>query len=233
MVNVYDYYDGSMEIEGDMLEAMFQRQRELMEKYHHIEEANGLLLAGDVPVDIHDRFGQARIKDFAWRTAEELGEALEAFEDQDGFNETHFREEIADALHFLIELSILAGVGPDDLDQALPPNVSVRDDKLFRLYYVVHSQVKDEDGLYTFYEKAHLRVARFIKSLGVTCNTLKNKPWKQTHMLTDTNKFYRNLEQAWIDFIRLCSDAEISPKELVAMYFGKSEVNKFRQRSDY
>jgi len=227
MVNVYDYYDESREIEGDMLEAMFLRQRELMEKYHHIEKDNGLLLDEEVPVDIHDKFGQARIKDFAWRTTEELGEALEGFEGNDGFNETHFREEISDALHFLIELSILAGLGPEDLHKDLPSNVS---DNLFKLYQIANSPLK---GDYSFYEKAHIRVAKFVKSLGVTCNTLKNKPWKKTHMLTDVNKFYKNLKLTWIDFIRLCAEVEISPKELVAMYFGKSEVNKFRQRSDY
>lgn len=138
MVNVKD-----VEVEfpeGDMLENVFSRQRELMETYHHIERKNGLLQTEDVPVDLHSAQGQARLKDFAWRVTEEIGEAM---------------------------------------------------------------------------------------------NCLKNKPWKQTQMLTDEVHYIEELVDAFHFFVELCILSGLSAEDLFRMYFSKSEVNKFRQRSQY
>ena len=65
-------------IEGDLLKAIFDRQKSLMGKYHDIELKSGLLQTEDCPVNLDDKRGQARIKDFSWRVTEELGEALDA-----------------------------------------------------------------------------------------------------------------------------------------------------------
>lgn len=70
-------------ISGDMLEAIFGRQNELMIKYHDIELRSGLMQTEDCPVNLDDKRGQARIKDYAWRVTEELGEALDAKEQND------------------------------------------------------------------------------------------------------------------------------------------------------
>ena len=100
---------------GDQLEAIFTRQRELMEKYDDIERRNGSLQTGDVPVDLNDHRGQARLKDFAWRITEELGEAMNCLKNkpwkqtQMETDQTHYAEEIVDALHFFVELCILSG----------------------------------------------------------------------------------------------------------------------------
>ena len=51
-------------IEGDKLVAIFNRQKELMEKYHDIEARSGLMQTEDCPVNLNDKRGQARIKDF-------------------------------------------------------------------------------------------------------------------------------------------------------------------------
>jgi hypothetical protein len=125
---------------GDMLEEIFARQRELMEKYHVIEAKNGLLQTPDIPVNLHDAKGQARLKDFAWRITEELGEAM---------------------------------------------------------------------------------------------NCLKNKPWKQTQMLTDVKHYYEELADAFHFFVELCILSGLNARDLYELYFRKSEVNKFRQRSNY
>lgn len=88
---------------------IFQRQKELMDKYHHIEAVNGLMQTGRVPVDLDCRFGQARLKDFAWRVTEELAESWEAVANGEHL---HAQEECADALHFMVELCHLSNVGP-------------------------------------------------------------------------------------------------------------------------
>jgi len=103
------------EITEDMFEMIFARQTELMKKYHQIEAENKLILTHDVPVDIDSQLGQARLKDFAWRITEELGEAMGCLKNrpwkktQMHTDVTHYREEIVDAFHFFIELCILSG----------------------------------------------------------------------------------------------------------------------------
>ncbi len=109
------------ELEGDKLELIFKRQTELMEKYHHIEKTNGLLQTENVPVDIHNHLGQARLKDFAWRITEEIGEAMNCLKNkpwkqtQMETDVTHYIEELVDAFHFFVELCILSGMTADDL----------------------------------------------------------------------------------------------------------------------
>ena len=129
-----------VKIEGDRLKAIFKRQRELMKKYHEIEAKVGLLQTPEIPVDMDSHLGQARLKDFAWRITEELGEAM---------------------------------------------------------------------------------------------NCLKNKPWKVTQMETDKNHYYEEIADAFHFFIELCILSGLDADSLTALYFRKSEVNKFRQRSNY
>jgi dimeric dUTPase (all-alpha-NTP-PPase superfamily) len=73
----------------------------------------------------------------------------------------------------------------------------------------------------------------FIKRLGLTANCLKNKPWKQSHMLTDVKKFRSCLNNAFLAFIDLCKVAGFNSTGLYNMYIRKNEVNKFRQGSGY
>lgn len=113
-MNIHDAEEEK--VEGDQLEAIFNRQRVLMEKYHHIEKEKGLLQTEDVPVDLNDHMGQARLKDFAWRITEELGEAMNCLKNkpwkktQMMTDTVHYYEEIIDAFHFFVELCILSGM---------------------------------------------------------------------------------------------------------------------------
>jgi dimeric dUTPase (all-alpha-NTP-PPase superfamily) len=202
-----------------MMALIFERQRELMTRYEVIEHQNGLLQTADIPVSLHDRFGQARLKDMAWRVTEELTEAAEALLEH-GDVPTHFLEEVSDAMHFLVEFTILADMNPfihspsslQTMFNLSAERVKVHppfhDDILRKTYFVIHY-------------------------LGLSCNCLKNKPWKQTHQLTDIEKFQSRVTDAWIAFIDLCYLAGFTSDSLFRMYFKKSEVNKFRQRSAY
>ena len=106
---------------GDTLDKIFARQTELMDRYHPIEKANGLLQTEDVPVDLNDRFGQQRLKDFMERIIEELMEAANCLKNKPWkqthmvTDEVHYKEELIDAFHFFIELLILSGIGPEEL----------------------------------------------------------------------------------------------------------------------
>jgi len=108
------------EHDGNTLQMIFARQQDLMDKYDKIEFANGF----DVPVapvDINSHRGQARLKDMTWRCVEELGEAMNCLKNKPWKQTmmetdlTHYREELADAFHFFVELCILSGLSATDL----------------------------------------------------------------------------------------------------------------------
>lgn len=127
MVNIMDVEKEGLEkfldhdFGEDRLKLIFDRQRKLMEKYHDIELKNKCLQTGDVPVDIQTTLGQQRLKDFAWRLTEEIGEAMSCLKNKP-WKQTHmetdvehYKEEIIDAFHFFVELCILSGIDENDL----------------------------------------------------------------------------------------------------------------------
>lgn len=74
---------------------------------------------------------------------------------------------------------------------------------------------------------------RVVEELSECTNTLKNKPWKQDYVETDANHFYEELADAFHFFMEFCITAGLDASSLTQVYFSKSEVNKFRQRSGY
>lgn len=206
---------------GDLLKAIFDRQKSLMGKYHDIELKSGLLQTEDCPVNLDDKRGQARIKDFSWRVTEELGEALDAKANKD-----HYQEELIDGLHFLTELTILAG---KDYNTILPLNIPK--------YNEDHLRDLVENAKEAIYRKTNYHldfwVSRFIEQLAMMCNCLKNKPWKQSMMKTDQEAFYNRLAEAWVCYIAILVISEMGAEDIANVYLKKSQVNQFRQRSNY
>lgn len=206
---------------GDMLAAIFNRQKELMAKYHHIEARSGLLQTEDCPVNLDDRRGQARIKDFSWRVMEELGEALDAKSHTD-----HYQEELIDGLHFLTELTILAG---RDYNTIIPEDLpKFHSDHLEDLYETALTRINGP-----VYTDINHWVAQFVEQLAMMCNCLKNKPWKQSMMKTDREAFYGRLTNAWVCYTAILAMAGMKPTDIADTYLRKSQVNQFRQRSNY
>jgi len=105
----------------DKLDLIFARQRELLERFHQIEAQHGLLPDPKVPVDITTHQGQAVLRSRAWNMTEELAEAMNELKNRPWKQKTYpvdleaFYEELVDALHFFVELCILAGLSAEDL----------------------------------------------------------------------------------------------------------------------
>lgn len=201
------------EVNKESLRAIFDRQKELMEKYHDIEFKSGLMQTEDCPVNLDDKRGQARIKDFAWRITEEIGEALDAIENESGESALlHFHEELVDGLHFLTEMTILTGYD-------LPEYTTLKDlieEGTYRDCYTLNDLVSDH-----------------VMYLGMTCNCLKNKPWKQTMMKTNKENFYKHLKLVWSNYVAILTSQDLTEEEITDLYLRKSQVNQFRQRSNY
>lgn len=207
-------------IEGDLLKAIFDRQKSLMGKYHDIELKSGLLQTEDCPVNLDDKRGQARIKDFSWRVTEELGEALDAKANKD-----HYQEELIDGLHFLTELTVLAG---KDYDTILPEGIpTYHEDHLWDL---VENAKRNIQG---YGWDLNSWVTKFIEQLAMMCNCLKNKPWKQSMMKTDKEAFYHRLTNVWVYYITILVVSGMNAQDIANIYLKKSQVNQFRQRSNY
>lgn len=208
------------EVTGDKLQAIFTRQKSLMDKYHDIELRSGLLQTEDCPVNLDDKRGQARIKDFSWRVTEELGEALDAKATKD-----HYQEELIDGLHFLTELTILAG---KDYHNILPEGTALyHNDRLEDLVENAKECISRNGDNLEYW------VSKFIENLGMMCNCLKNKPWKQSMMKTDQNAFYGRLAEVWVLYITLLVVSGMDADSIATTYLKKSQVNQFRQRSNY
>lgn len=208
------------EIHGDKLQAIFTRQKSLMDKYHDIELKSGLLQTEDCPVNLDDKRGQARIKDFSWRVTEELGEALDARSNKD-----HYQEELIDGLHFLTELTVLAG---KDYDSILPQGTPLYDSDHLEDLVENAKEVISRRG-----DNLDYWVSKFIENLGMMCNCLKNKPWKQSMMKTDRNSFYGRLAEVWVIYTTILVVSGMDADSIAITYLKKSQVNKFRIRSAY
>ncbi|KKK72364.1 hypothetical protein LCGC14_2904630, partial [marine sediment metagenome] len=83
--------------------------------------------------------------------------------------------------------------------------------------------------------QAYIRelIRRTVEELFESSHCLKNSAWKQSHILTDEDHFYEELADAFHFFIELCIAVGLDAEDLYTVYFKKSEVNKFRQRSAY
>ena len=197
----------------ESLRAIFDRQKELMEKYHDIEFKSGLMQTEDCPVNLDDKRGQARIKDFAWRITEEVGEALDAITNESGESALlHFHEELVDGLHFLTEMTILTGYD-------LPEYTTLKDlieEGSYRDCYTLNDLVSDH-----------------VMYLVMMCNCLKNKPWKQSMMKTNKENFYKHLKLVWSNYVAILTSQDLTEEEITDLYLRKSQVNQFRQRSNY
>lgn len=197
----------------ESLRAIFDRQKELMEKYHDIEFKSGLMQTEDCPVNLDDKRGQARIKDFSWRITEEIGEALDAIENESGESALlHFHEELVDGLHFLTEMTILTGYD-------LPEYTTLKD--------------LIEEGSYRDCYSLNDLVSDHVCYLGMMCNCLKNKPWKQSMMRTNKENFYKHLKLVWSNYIAILTSQDLTEEEITDLYLRKSQVNQFRVRSNY
>jgi hypothetical protein len=74
---------------------------------------------------------------------------------------------------------------------------------------------------------------RCIEELAEATGCLKNRPWKQTEVETDVDHFLEELADAFHFFIELCLAVGLDAEGLTKLYFKKSMVNEFRQRSQY
>lgn len=255
-MNIKDFK--AEQIQGDKLVAIFDKQKSLMDKYHHIEAASGLCQTEDCPVNLHDKKGQARLKDFSWRVTEEIAEAMEALPQMEqafqrvmeAIEVVHSYEGNTQALFDRIK---------NYRDEADDIQLHFQEELVDALHFLtektilegitpqdIHNNLCGElregedilDNLFLFAGRQGVPAlndayANFITALGLTNNCLKNKPWKQSMMKTDIAKYNSLAIAAWLKFIQLLLAAGLTSQLTADLYLRKNQVNAFRQRSKY
>jgi phosphoribosyl-ATP pyrophosphohydrolase len=194
------------------LHAIFARQSELMATYKDIEKLPA------APLALHTTHHQKVMKDFAWRTTEELAEAFEVWINHADRKHAMEKglEEMADALHFLVEMLIFAGVTPAQvLEQhpefPTPDPLDCRTD---------HSKFVAGFWGCTYW-------------LGRAMHELKNKPWKQTPVATNERNCRLLLIAALHAQLDLWATLGQTGDDLHVHYFKKAAVNVTRQETGY
>jgi len=112
----------------DRLELMFLAQRDLMDKFIEADKLP------NYPIDITSKHGQRQIKELTWAMVEEMAEASyilknrsHRFTDHTDVDFAHFKEELADALAYFLEICVFANISPQELyDEYCKKNTIVK-----------------------------------------------------------------------------------------------------------
>lgn len=69
--------------------------------------------------------------------------------------------------------------------------------------------------------------------LNISRNYLKNKPWKQSEMMTNEGEYQGSLAKAFVIMMGYFHYLGLTSKEIYFLYFKKNMVNQFRIKSNY
>lgn len=211
------------------LEAIFKRQAEFVDSlrpiYRHNEFHNH---AFPMPWPINNREFQEEFRLLAWRTTEEVYEAIQVYRvcfdpdlgwhDPEG--EAKFREEVADALHFFVELCLAVGITSRDVIFYYEGIcVPMEQDALDWVFRFVGSRPDD---------LVILRWNLFVERLARAMMLLKQRPWRTDDRQTDASRLNGAMASAFVSFISACRRSGINSQNLYDAYFKKGKVNDQR-----
>lgn len=257
-VNIDVIYPGNSSFKD-----LFTLQKKLLDHYIGVEKLP------NYPIDINTRESQDLIKDFSGRIIEELGEGYESYlEMLDMMSKgmpmgdmvshlQNFNEEIADVIHFWLELMIYSGFDENHIKKWMDISESqdilheslemsgfiINSEQMFKKYICLHV-IKDKDVRDLFllggrrlsteikdeYRKLLWDITYWLQLLR---NTLKNKPWKQTQMMTDENKYELYMANVFQALFKFFYFTGFSKESLYEIYYKKNKVNQFRLKSRY
>lgn len=199
-MNILDYRSDEFN-KDTWLTDMYNKQLNVAIKYKDIERLPNW------PLSLDPKSSQVVFKDFLYRISEELSESYETevdpttrVYDEDGL-ELHAVEELADALHFYLELLIYVGISPERLNN------------WYKEYEYKEIEV----------DKAYL-MAQF--RIGMCGQNLHNKPWKNSEIRTDTKKFVECLRQLFYALLDVFRSQEANDAMIYNRYCRKNQVNR-------
>ena len=190
---------------------IFSKQKIIFDQYmkHEKNDIKGF--------DINCYEDQQLLKDFLQiRFVEELTEATCSK------NYDHFEEEMIDAFNFLVEAYIIYGWDYSILNKW-------DDSKPGEKLITIHEKEYFVADYHRFRSNFYIMVER----VGLICNFLKNRPWKQSQYLVDLFLFEPTFKSLWVCFNDLCRNLGIRKMRIYKLWSLKYQVNKFRLESGY
>lgn len=278
-------------IHTGFLEDMYKMQKNLIDHYIKIE---GL---PQYPINVNKKSNQVILKDFTGRVIEELAEGMESLMivrqntlknrywlnnyNNDEYNNSlnhlqNFGEELADAIHFYLELLIFANIGVEDLlgfvESKYKQKPQEGEDALNFLKYIGHKQyvinryyqnmepeplfnhvnvlkpiedkeveIKDDIRYYQAGSKINIAQIGVLKKvlwdityhMNIARNFLKNKPWKQSQMMTSEIQYQEELVHGFLNFLGFLQMTVVDAEQIYFLYFKKNHINQFRIKTKY
>jgi hypothetical protein len=196
------------------LDDIFERQKEYMKTLVPTYIHNGFSIHTQWPWDINDRHAQEELRLLGWRYVEEIIEALTIWEMGvlGGAQRKDYEEEVADALHFFVELCLVTGLGPRDI---------TRDGTLDGFFdYVGDTARSHETSGHPFLD--------CIRSMADAVHTLRQRPWRIDNRPTLKETWALRMYGAFRCFTELCYHTKIRSDDLYNAYFKKSKINEQR-----
>jgi len=206
----------------DRLAHIFERQAAYLESLKPIYADNGFPLhASDWPLNFQGKHEQEEFRLLAWRYTEELVEAMESFDD--GSPRNGYHEEMADALHFLVELCLATGITYSTLVTGIESAKFKSEDDGDSLDFVF-KRVK-ADPIYS------QRWFGSIRSLGLAMMNLRQRPWRRDNRESNRAPFVLMMQATFYGFVNVCTRTGITAQELHNAYFAKAKINDQRTES--
>jgi hypothetical protein len=210
----------------DRLAEIFLKQQEYLSSLLPIYLANGdRAHVSPMPWPLDSRNFQEEFRLLAWRCTEEVVEAIEIhLEHTDSLVEyiQKFNEEVCDAFHFLVELTIALGIGEMELVSGIEGMVKKKGESDY--LYSTFQFVGNGSG-----ETIPQRWGMFVYQLGLAMHELRQRPWRIDHRPTNRARLVARMNSAFITFICACRRSDISADDLYNAYFAKSRINKMRR----
>ena len=179
------------------LTKIFEFQRSLMDSLKPVEIELGYT-PPPVPLDLSIREHQHHFRMMSWYLVEEIVETKISHPEETA-------EEMADALHFAVELCILAGIDPSWIEALIRARS-----------YEPYPEPQTLDHV--------------ILHLGMANNLLKAKHWKKVPKPTDQDQFRFHLKDMMVSLLRCFAQCGIDPSE---EYFKKHKINEQRIQTGY
>lgn len=212
----------------DKLEDIFARQAFYVASLREIYLRNGFTIhACPMPWHINDRLMQEEFRLLAWRFTEEIIEAVEVVDkgirNIPALNDYH--EEVADALHFFVELCLATDITPAILltGSREMPWISKGDhlDDFFK--HVEKTRLK-------LTENGNTSWADVIRAMALVMMELRQRPWRTDDRPTNTKKWVMGMHLVFRSFVQCCIDSGIEAVDLHLAYFKKAKINDKRTK---
>jgi NTP pyrophosphatase (non-canonical NTP hydrolase) len=205
----------------DRLQEIFDKQADYLKSLEPIYRASGFPERTHWPMAINGRHAQEQFRLLAWRINEEVYEALKEWEKGVSCDPGEYREEVADVMHFLVELCLFCGITPVEFATGGEKELESEEDYLSISFKRVQFYPNRMEGREAW--------GMFLTALAELMMCFRQRPWRTDERLTDFGKLKFHFGVLWLGFCAACVATGIGASTLYSHYFAKSIINEERR----